>query len=246
MGLKSTHMQFSPLRTQGYERHKWGCNYYSTQREKQCPIGADNENCQHLRKRSKMLIQSLQTEELMNIVSAIRTAANCVFKMTTEELIASITNKAVMVKSNEQFGDNLIDTHLIYIAVLLDLWYGAKPAWSKGHCVTLALFCSNIHVWQKCDINKAALTWSPKTGYIIQNQQNQINTRHICDWWVRIWVIYWPTIGNLQTIYIHTMVLGHTCNFTFVQCFLRVWQVPPMQQKASAGTRQACQPARAH
>jgi len=68
-----------------------------------------------------MLIQSLQTEELMNIVSAIRTAANCVFKMTTEELIASITNKAVMVKSNEQFGDNLIDTHLIYIAVLLDL-----------------------------------------------------------------------------------------------------------------------------
>ena len=41
--------------------------------------------------------------------------------MPTEELIAGITNKMVMMKSNkktEQFGDNIIDTHLIYIAVL--------------------------------------------------------------------------------------------------------------------------------
>ena len=85
---------------------------------------------------------------------------------------------------------------------------------------------------RKCDINIAALTWSPK-----QNQQDQLNTRHICDWWVHMWVIYWPTIGNLQTI----------CNGDlYKQCFLTVWQVPPMQQKTSAWTRQACQQARTH
>ena len=85
---------------------------------------------------------------------------------------------------------------------------------------------------RKCDINIAALTSSPK-----QNRQDQLNTRHICDWWVHMWVIYWPTIGNLQTIYIGDL---------YKQCFLRVCQVPPMQQKASAWTRQACQQARTH
>jgi len=34
---------------------------------------------------------------------------------------------------------------------------------------------------RKCDINIAAFTSSPKTGYRMQNQQDQLNTKHICD-----------------------------------------------------------------
>ena len=83
---------------------------------------------------------------------------------------------------------------------------------------------------RNCGINIAASTSSPKTGYRIQNQQDQLNTRQICDWCVCTWVIHWPTIGNLK---IYTMVFRHTCNAKQLhkQCFLRVWQVLPMQQK---------------
>ena len=94
---------------------------------------------------------------------------------------------------------------------------------------------------RKCDINIAALTSSPKTGYRIQNQQDKLNTRHICDWWVHIWVIYWPTIGNLQTIYngVRTYVLFLICTNNVFLGFDRHYQ-------CSARTRQACQQARTH
>jgi len=88
-----------------------------------------------------MLIQPVQAEELMSIVSGkkSKTMVNVdkVLHLGQQQIVSfkclrknySITNKVVTIKSNkntEQFGDHIIDTHLIYIAVLLDLWSQAR------------------------------------------------------------------------------------------------------------------------
>jgi len=173
MSLKSTHMQFSP---QGMRDTNGVATITPHKEENSAPLP---QIMKTVNKYDKGMRCWSTHWKLKNCIwkdkhkygkcwqgSTIRTAANGVFYRPTEGFIASITNKVVMMKRNEktehwrQYNRHTLDIYSRVIGLMQSRPLYLKEIMSHVLCsVPTSIFD------RKCDINIAALTSSPKTGY---------------------------------------------------------------------------------